>query len=138
LGGALKGGGQSSGGLQVAAGQQALFAQYFCAPNDNTPQCMAQKSADRMAAVAYSATAYIANAKAWQVKFPQIKDDCDKAVAKATKNGDSNSLQAGKIIQINCYKWMDVAFKNLELERSIVDMYGIIVTAPTAIPGGGG
>jgi hypothetical protein len=138
LGGALKGGGKSSGGLQVEAGQQALFAQYFCPPNDNTPQCMAQKSADRNAAVAYSTTAYIANAKAWQVKFPQIKADCDKAVAKATKNGDSNSLQAGKIIQIQCYNGMDVAYKNLELERSIVDMYGIIATAPTAIPGGGG
>jgi hypothetical protein len=136
LGGLFKG--QSSSGLQVAAGQQALFAQYFCAPNDNTPQCMAQKYTDRNAAVAYSTTAYIANAKAWQVKFPQIKADCDKAVEKVTKNGDSNSLQAGEIIQINCYKWMDVAFKNLELERSIVDMYSIIATASTAIPGGGG
>lgn len=133
LGGALKGGGQSNSGLQVQAAEQALFAQYFCPENDNTPQCIAQKTALRNADLAYSATAYIANAKAWQVKFPQIKADCDKAVAKATKNGDANSLQAGKIIQIQCYNGMDVAFKNLELEESIVRMKNYIVTAPTAI-----
>lgn len=126
--------GKSNSGLQVQAAEQALYAQYFCPENDNTPQCIAQKTALRNADLAYSATAYIANAKAWQVKFPQIKADCDKAVAKATKNGDANSLQAGKIIQIQCYNGMDVAFKNLELEESIVRMKNYIVTAPTAIP----
>jgi hypothetical protein len=133
LGGALKGG-SSSSGLQVQAAEQALLAQNFLPPNNNTAESIANLTADRNAALAYAVTSYIANAKLWQIKFPQIKADCDKAVEKATKNGDSNSLQAGKIIQIKCYNGMDVAFKNLELERSIVDMYGLIVTAPTAIP----
>jgi hypothetical protein len=133
LGGALKGG-SSSSGLQVQAAEQALLAQNFLPPNNNTAESITKLTADRNAALAYAATSYIANAKLWQIKFPQIKADCDKAVKKATKNGDSNSLQAGKIIQIECYNAIDGVFENLRLERSIVDMYSIIVTAPTAIP----
>lgn len=137
LGGALKGGGQSNSGLQVEAGQQALFAQYFCAPNDNTPECIAQKTALRNADLAFKTTEHIANVRAWQVKFPEIKKDIDKNIGKLMQKcdgGNANCIAAAQLFQKQAYEDLNNAKDVIWLKSQELDALARLPLLPTAIP----
>jgi hypothetical protein len=134
LGGALKGGGKSSGGLQVAAAEKAQYAKYFCPPNDNTAECIARVTAARNTDLAYSATEYIASAKAWQTKLPQMLADCNGVVARVAKPGTSNAILAARIAQEQCQNTIANANAAFQMKSDILDAQRYLLTAPTAIP----
>ena len=133
LGGAL-GGGSSSSGLQVAAAEKAQYAKYFCPPNDNTAECIARVTAARNTDLAYSATEYIASAKAWQTKLPQMLADCNGVVARVAKPGTSNAILAARIAQEQCQNTIANANAAFQMKSDILDAQRYLLTAPTAIP----
>ena len=136
LGGALKGGGQSSSGLQVQAAEQALYAQYFCPENDNTPQCIAQKTALRNADLAFKTTEHIANVRAWQVKFPEIKKDIDKNIGKLMQKcdgGNANCIAAAQLFQKQAYEDLNNAKDVIWLKSQELDALARLPLLPTAI-----
>jgi hypothetical protein len=130
----------SSGALQVAAADKALREAYFCPSDDNTAECRARVSAARNTDLAYSATEYIASAKAWQTKLPQMKKDCDDAVTITMEKGGGNGNTIGfaKIMQDKCYNGIELAMKMAQLQQMSLTAQQYLVTAPTALPGGGG
>jgi hypothetical protein len=137
LGGAL-GGGSSSSGLQVAAAEKAQYAKYFCPPNDNTAECIAKVTAARNTDLAYSATEYIASAKAWQTKLPQMLADCNKVVKDVGKPGTSNAMLAASIAGDQCKNAIDITNAGFLMQKHILDARQYLVTAPTALSGTGG
>ncbi len=132
LGGLFKG--QSSSGLQVAAAEKAQYAKYFCPPNDNTAECIAKVTAARNTDLAYSATEYIASAKAWQTKLPQMLDDCNGVVKEVAKPGTSNAILAASIALKQCQNTIANANAAFQMQKDILDAQRYLVTAPTAIP----
>jgi hypothetical protein len=127
--------GQSSSGLQVEAAEKAQYAKYFCPPNDNTAECIARVTAARNTDLAYSATEYIASAKAWQTKLPQMLADCNRVVKDVAKPGTSNAILAASIAQKQCQNAIDTTNVAFGMQKAILDAQQYLVTAPTALFG---
>ncbi|MBM3602231.1 MAG: hypothetical protein FJX22_00400 [Alphaproteobacteria bacterium] len=127
---------KGDGGLQVEAGQQALFAQYFCDPNNNTPECIAQKTALRNADLVFKTTEHISNIQAWKTKFPQIKTDIDKNIAKMMEKcggGNANCIAAAQLFQEQAYGDLENSERVLILNGEILKAYSLLPTLPTAL-----
>jgi hypothetical protein len=127
----------SSGALQVAAADKALREAYFCPSDDNTAECRARVSGYRSETAAKEGMEFITRSTELQTKLPQMKKDCDDAVARTMEKGggNTNTIAFAKIMLDQCYNGIDIALKMLELKKMEMEAQQYLVTSPTALPG---
>jgi hypothetical protein len=130
----------SSGALQVAAADKALREAYFCPSDDNTAECISGVTAARSAAAAKAGIQGISGFAKLQNELPQMKKDCDDAVTKTMEKGggNGNTIGLANIMQDQCYNGIELAMKMAQLQQMSLTAQQSLVTAPTALPGGGG